>query len=121
MQKVQEDIDRDIPESFHYTREVIEDVFQTKVKNLREYFDLSENLISVYSGPPNIKPAHKAIKLHPKLLHSENYIKRELQRVQTYTLVRNFEHKDKTKNTDFELIYKSRLLAPLIQVFKNVQ
>jgi hypothetical protein len=78
MEKVQSDIDRDIPEAYHYTREVIEDIFQTKVKNLREYFDLSDDLISVYGGSPNHKSAHNAINLHPKLQHSENYIKREL-------------------------------------------
>lgn len=36
-------------------------------------------------------------------------------------MIRNFEHKDKTKNTDFELIYRSRLLVPLIQVLQNVK
>jgi hypothetical protein len=31
MEKVENDIDRDIPEAYHYTRDVIEDIFQTKV------------------------------------------------------------------------------------------
>jgi hypothetical protein len=58
MNKVEKDMHRDIPEAYHYTKDVIEQVFDVKVKNLREYFDLSDDLISVYGGPPNLKPSH---------------------------------------------------------------
>ena len=67
MEKVEKDMIRDIPEAYFYTKDVIENIFETKVKNLREYFDLSDDLISVYGGPPNVKSAHKTINLHPKL------------------------------------------------------
>ncbi len=39
--------------------------------------------------------------------------------MQTYTLARNFEHKDITKNTLYELYYRSRFLAPLLQILVN--
>ncbi len=71
MKKVEEDIHRDIPEAYHYTKEVIEQIFETKVENLRQYFDLSDDLISVYGGPPNTKSVHHAVALFPITYHSQ--------------------------------------------------
>jgi hypothetical protein len=78
LEKVMSDIHRDIPEAYHYTKDVIEQVFDRKVNSLREYFDLSDDLISVYGGPPNTRPAHPYLSVHPITKHSLTFTKQEL-------------------------------------------
>lgn len=126
MAKVQEDIQSDIPEAFTFTKQVIEKLFGTKVNNLREYFDLSDDLISVFGGPPNTRPQHPtaaayALSSASNSSHSNTYTKKELQRVQTYILVRNFEHQDLNFDHIYEKIYRSRLLTPLIELLENAK
>jgi hypothetical protein len=75
MEKVMSEIHRSIPEAFHYTKDVIEQVFDRKVNSLREYFDLSDDLISVYGGPPNTRPAHPYLSIHPITKHSLTFTK----------------------------------------------
>ncbi len=48
MQRVEEEIRRDISYSYLFTKELIETIFNTIVHNVREYFDLSDDLISLY-------------------------------------------------------------------------
>ena len=124
--KVQEDIKSEIPEAFTFTKDVIEKQFGTKVSNLREYFDLSDDLISVFGGPPNTRPQHPraatyALSSAYNSSHTNTYTKKELQRVQTYILVRNFEHYDLNSDHVYENIYRSRLLTPLIEMLENAK
>ena len=39
---------QDIPDLFNFTVEVMNEVFSVNIDNLREYFDLSDFLISLY-------------------------------------------------------------------------
>jgi hypothetical protein len=80
MMKVENDIKRAIPEAYDYTLAVIETLFETKVTNLRHYFDLSDDLISVYAAPPLMKPLHPFTQQDAPILHehSHSFTKREL-------------------------------------------
>ena len=48
MTLVQQEIMQDIPDIFNFTVEVMNEVFSVSIDNLREYFDLSDFLISLY-------------------------------------------------------------------------
>jgi len=79
-------------------------VFETSIDNLRQYFDLSDFLISLYYiAETTVSP-----------LHTATYLRKEMQRVQTFILARNFEQGLAT--ADYEKAYRSRIIGPLLNL-----
>lgn len=76
----------------------IESKYGKKVQNLRDYFELSDVIICEegYMGSSKIK---------------------DFQKIQTYILAHNFEN----RMPDFQSIYLSRMLVPLLRLLQNAR
>jgi hypothetical protein len=75
MKKVQENIMIHLRDVFTETKQKLEKIYGQKIENLRQYFDLSDTIISSLA-----------------LEHNKEVI--DYQRVNTYILANNFEYEN---------------------------